>query len=167
MPQPISEIPVPNDDFLVKDAVLERIWGDLHRELRLPESADMQFVTWIIPSRMRLVNGVYRAQGKQAAFMVVSPNPNGEDKAPIRTYGTTPLKDYKAALEEYGHYVSGKSHPAKTIFAHLVRAHAKAIGALTGLTEMDEKAYFKNLETARWLVEQAQGDRYVPGVTMQ
>lgn len=165
MPRRVNEIPVPNDDFLVKDAVLERIWGELHKELRLPESADMQLLTWIIPSRVREVNGIYRAEGKQAAFMVVSPNPNGQE-APVRTYGTTPLKDYKVALEEYGHYVSGKSHPAKTIFAHLLRAHAKAIGALTGLTAMDEEAYFKNLDTARWLVEQAQGSRYVPGVSM-
>ena len=164
MPRAVNEIPVPNDDFLVKDAVLERLWGELHRELRLPEQADMQFLTWIIPSRMREVNGVYRMEGKQAAFMVVSPNPNGKE-APIRTYGMTPLKDYQAALKEYGHYVGGP-HPAKTIFAHLVRAHAKAIGAITGLTDVDEATYFKNLDTARWLVEQAQGSRYVQGETM-
>lgn len=165
MPHAINEIPVPNDDFLVKDAVLERIWHELYRELRLPETADMQFITWIVPSRVREVNGVYRAEGKQAAFMVVSPNPNGQDKDPIRSYGLTPLKDYQAALKEYGHYVGGP-HPAKTIFAHLVRSHAKAIGAITGLTDVDEDTYFKNLDKARWLVEQAQGKRYVEGETM-
>lgn len=165
MPVPIDEIPQPNDDFLVSDAVLERIWEDLHRGLRLPKDADMQLLTWVVPSRMREINGVYRAQGKKAAFMVVSPNPNG-DKTPVRTYGTTPLDDYRAAVKEVGHYVSGKSHPAKTIFAHLIRAHAQAIGALTGLTPMDEETYFKNLDTARWLVEQAQGNRYEQGVSM-
>jgi hypothetical protein len=165
MPTRVTEIPVPNDDFLVKDAVLERIWGELHREMRLPEKADMQFITWIIPSRVREVNGVYRAEGKKAAFMVVSPNPNGDDKPPLRTYGTTPLKDYQLALKDVGHYVGGP-HPAKTIFAHLVLAHAKAIGAVTGLTDMDEETYFKNLDTARWLVEQAQGKRYEAGITM-
>lgn len=165
MPRPINEIPVPNDDFLLKDAVLERIWDDLHRELRLPKEAEMSLLTWIVPSRMTEVRGVYRAEGKQAAFMVVSPNPNGKD-APIRTFGMTPLKQYEAALKEYGHYVSGKAHPAKTIFAHLIRAHSKAIGAITGLTEVDEATYFKNLDAARWLVEQAQGSRYESGVTM-
>lgn len=163
---PVSEIPVPNDDFLLKDAVVERIWNELHKELKLPESADIQFLTWIIPSRMREIRGIYRAEGKQAAFMVVSPNPNGDDKTPIRTYGTTPLKDFQQALKDAGHY-AGRPHPAKVIFAHLVRSHAKAIGAITGLTDVDEEQYFKNLETARWLVEAAQGKRYVPGVTMQ
>jgi hypothetical protein len=164
MPTRVTEIPVPNDDILVKDAVLERIWEELHRELKMSREFDMQFLTWIIPSRMREVNGVYRAEGKQAGFMVVSPNPNGKSD-PVRTYGTTPLKDYKVALKEAEHYV-GKPHPAKTIFAHLVRAHAKAIGAITGLTDVDEETYFRNLDAARWLVEQAQGKRFEAGITM-
>ena len=165
MPRVLREIPVPNDDFLVKDAVLEGIWRDLRRELRFAADVDFQFVTWIVPSRMTEVNGVYRAEGKQAAFQVVSPNPNGDDKSPIRTFGMTPLKDYKQALKEAEHY-AGRPHPAKTIFAHLLRAHAKAIGALTGLTDVDEEAYYRKLDTARWLVEQAQGKRYEQGITM-
>lgn len=155
-----------NRDFLVDDAVLERIWHELHAELKLPESADMQFLTWIIPSHMEERKGIYRRVPTLAAFMVVSANPNGSDKPTVRTQGTSPLDQYYEALKEHGHYV-GRPHPAKTIFAHLLRSHAKAIGVITGLTELDEETYFKNLETARWLVEQAQGKRYVPGVTMQ
>lgn len=164
MPTRINEIPVPNDDFLVKDAVLERLWEELHREMQLPKQADMQFLTWIIPSRVREINGVYRAEGKQAAFMVVSPNPNDKEKAPVRTFGTTPLREYEAALKEYGHFVGGP-HPAKTIFAHLVRSHAKAVGAITGLTDMDMETYMKQYKLAREMVREAQGSRYEAGVT--
>lgn len=165
MPQAITEIPVPNDDALLKDAVVERIWDELRHDLRLPADLEMDFLTWIIPSRMEEVRGVYRAVGKKGAFMVISPNPNDESKAPIRTYGTTPLKDFQQAVKDTGHYV-GRAHPAKVIFAHLVRAHVKALGIITGLNPVDEETYFKNLETARWLVQQAQGKRYVEGETM-
>ena len=156
---------IPTDDFLMKDSELERIWDDLRQELKIARDVDLQFLTWIKPSGMEEINGVYRAVGKKACFEVVSPNPNDESKPPIRTFGSTPLKSYRAALKDSGHYV-GRSHPAKTIFAHLVRAHLKAIGAISGLDPVDEATYYRNLDTARWLVEQAQGKRFEAGVTM-
>lgn len=166
MPNPIQEVLVPKDDPLLSDAVVERMWEELHAEYKISHDHDIQFLTWVEPSRVVEMNGVYRARGKLAAFAVVSPDPNGKDR-PLMTQGSTPLKEYRQADKDAGHFVSGKSHPARTIFGHLIRAHAKAIGALTGLTPLDEEQYEKNLKIARVLVEQAQGDRYVEGETMQ
>lgn len=163
---PVDEIPQPNDDFLVEDAMLERIWEELHVELGISKKYDAQFLTWIVPARERLVKGIYRHDGMKAAFQVTSPDPNGKDDKDLRTFGMTPYDEYKQALTEYGHYVSKGDHPAKTIFRHLLRAHAKSMGAIKGITEMDEKTYQKNLDAARWIAEMAQGDKFEPGKTM-
>lgn len=159
----VNQIPQPNDNFLVDDALLERIWDEVTTELRVEDDIDV--LTWIVPERVAEQGGIIRRQPEQAAFMVMSPDPNGKDKL-IRTFGMTPLRDYKQALSEHGHYAS-RPHPAKTILAHLLIGHAKAIGALTGLTSVDEAVYMKSLNAARWVAEKAQGNRYIAGETMQ
>lgn len=163
MPRGLDRIPKPTDNSLVDDATLEHIWAALRKEFHVSDDLDMQFLTWIEPSGLREVRGIVRIDPEHAWFMVVSPspNPNGD---PVRTFGSTPLKGYYEAIKDYGHY-NGRSHPAKTIFGHLVRQHLLSIGALTGLTDVDEATYEKNLKAQRWIAEETQRDRYEEGVT--
>ena len=166
MPQAVDEIPQPTDEPVIGDSLLEQIWDELRREYRVAKDLDFQYLTYIVPPQTSMVRGIYRNTGMRACFEVQSPSPNKGGK-PIRTFGMTPWTQYQEALREWGHFVSGGNHPAKTIFRNLTLAHLQTIGALEGLDPVTVESYYKNLDTARWVVEKAQGDRYEEGITMQ
>ena len=119
---PINRIPKPNDNYLVDDRTLEIAWSELRKEFSVSRDLELDFLTWIVPGGMIEKRGVWVPSPEQAAFMVVSPNPV-EGKDDVKTFALTPLKYYYLAVKEFGHYVSGRSHPAKTIFGHLARQH--------------------------------------------
>lgn len=162
----MREIPEPNDNFLLDDTTLGMIWDKLFREFKVSRDQEVHFLSWIGEPSTRLISrkGIFVKEAEVAWFLVVSPSPNKADDPLVRTYGSTPLADYYDALKEWGHFAN-RPHPAESIFRHLLRQHLRSIGALTGLTEIDESAYEETLRQSHWVLEQAQGSRYEKGIT--
>lgn len=108
---------------LLPNSRVERLEGQLRKEMKLPD--EVEFATYEQPPQWYddEATGLRRLQPAQAFFIVVSPNPHPRHQGKaIKSFAFTPIKDWRSAEAEAGHY-AGVGDPALPIFKALCREH--------------------------------------------